>query len=44
MIIAQSGLGLRVAELLALRVQDIDFLRRTGQDRRSANPRQQVAR
>jgi integrase len=29
MIIAQTGLGLRIAELLALRVQDVDFLRRT---------------
>lgn len=28
MIIAQAGLGLRIAELLALRVQDVDFLRR----------------
>jgi integrase len=29
MVITQAGLGLRIAELLALRVQDIDFLRRT---------------
>jgi integrase len=29
MVITQAGLGLRVAELLALRVQDVDFLRRT---------------
>jgi integrase len=29
MVIAQAGLGLRVAELLALRVEDVDFLRRT---------------
>jgi integrase len=29
MVIAQAGLGLRLGELLALRVQDIDFLRRT---------------
>lgn len=29
MVIAQAGLGLRVGELLALRVDDIDFLRRT---------------
>lgn len=28
MVIAQAGLGLRVGELLALRVQDVDFLRR----------------
>lgn len=28
MIIAQSGLGLRIGELLALRVENIDFLRR----------------
>jgi integrase len=28
MVIAQAGSGLRVAELLALRVQDVDFLRR----------------
>jgi integrase len=29
MVITQAGLGPRVAELLALRVQDVDFLRRT---------------
>jgi integrase len=29
MVIAQAGLGLRVSELLALRVSDVDFLRRT---------------
>jgi integrase len=29
MVITQAGLGLRVAELLALRVRDVDFLRRT---------------
>jgi integrase len=29
MIIAQAGLGLRIAELLALRLEDIDFPRRT---------------
>ncbi|SDO01789.1 site-specific integrase [Geodermatophilus sp. DSM 45219] len=29
MVLAQAGLGLRIGELLALRVQDIDFLRRT---------------
>ena len=29
MVITQASLGLRVAELLALRVQDVDFLRRT---------------
>jgi integrase len=29
MVIAQAGLGLRIGELLALRVQDVDFLRRT---------------
>lgn len=29
MVYTQAGLGLRVGELLALRVQDIDFLRRT---------------
>jgi integrase len=29
MVITQAGLGLRAAELLALRVQDVDFLRRT---------------
>lgn len=29
MVIAQAGLGLRVGELLALRAQDVDFLRRT---------------
>jgi integrase len=29
MVIAQAGLGLRIGELVALRVQDVDFLRRT---------------
>ncbi|WP_448622154.1 tyrosine-type recombinase/integrase [Geodermatophilus sp. URMC 65] len=29
MVLAQAGLGLRIGELLALRVQDVDFLRRT---------------
>lgn len=29
MVLAQAGLGLRVGELLGLRVQDVDFLRRT---------------
>jgi integrase len=29
MVLAQAGLGLRMGELLALRVNDIDFLRRT---------------
>jgi integrase len=29
MVITQAGLGLRIGELMALRVQDIDFLRRT---------------
>lgn len=29
MVIAQAGLGLRIGELLALRVEDVDFLRRT---------------
>ena len=29
MVVAQAGLGLRVGELLALRVEDVDFLRRT---------------
>jgi integrase len=29
MVLAQAGLGLRIAEVLALRTQDIDFLRRT---------------
>jgi integrase len=29
MVLAQAGLGLRMGELLALRVQDVDFLRRT---------------
>jgi integrase len=29
MVITQAGLGLRVGELLALRVQDVNFLRRT---------------
>lgn len=29
MVITQAGLGLRIGELLALRVQDVDFLRRT---------------
>jgi integrase len=29
MVLAQAGLGLRIGELLALRVSDVDFLRRT---------------
>jgi integrase len=29
MVIAQAGLGLRIGELMALRVHDVDFLRRT---------------
>lgn len=29
MVIVQAGLGVRIGELLALRVQDVDFLRRT---------------
>jgi integrase len=29
MVLAQAGLGLRIGELLALRVQDVNFLRRT---------------
>ena len=29
MIVTQAGLGLRVAELLALRVEDVNFLGRT---------------
>lgn len=29
MVIAQAGLGLRIGELLSLRVQDVDFMRRT---------------
>lgn len=29
MVVAQAGTGLRIGELMALRVQDVDFLRRT---------------
>jgi len=29
MVLAQASLGLRIGELLALRVEDVDFLRRT---------------
>ena len=29
MVVAQSGLGLRIGEMLALRLEDVDFLRRT---------------
>ena len=29
MVLTQAGLGLRIGELLALRVDDVDFLRRT---------------
>jgi integrase len=29
LVIAQAGLGLRIGELFALRVADVDFLRRT---------------
>jgi integrase len=32
MVIAQAGLGLRLGELLAMRFQDVDFLRRTARD------------
>jgi integrase len=38
MVIAQAGLGLRVAELLALRVEDVDFLRRTVRVQWQASP------
>jgi len=45
MVLAQAGLGLRLGELLALRVEDVDFLRRTvriehqvGQDTRELVP------
>jgi integrase len=29
MVLTQAALGLRIGELLALRVEDVDFLRRT---------------
>ena len=43
MVIAQAGLGLRVAELLALRVQDVDFLRRTVRVEWQTKPRREAA-
>ena len=38
MVIAQAGLGLRIGELLALRVQDVDFLRRTARVEHQLEP------
>jgi integrase len=38
MVIAQAGLGLRVGELLALRLSDVDFLRRTVRIERQSFP------
>lgn len=42
MVLTQAGLGLRIGELLALRVEDVDFLRRTVrvQDQIDANTRE----
>jgi integrase len=42
MVITQAGLGLRVAELPALRVQDVDFLRRTVRVEFQTTPEWQV--
>ncbi|MDP9459586.1 MAG: site-specific integrase [Actinomycetota bacterium] len=39
MVVAQAGLGLRIGELLALRVQDVDFLRRTARVEFQVAPR-----
>ncbi|MDP9427963.1 MAG: site-specific integrase [Actinomycetota bacterium] len=39
MVIAQAGLGLRLGELLALRVEDVDFLRRTARVESQIAPR-----
>ena len=38
MVIAQAGLGLRVGELLGLRVQDVDWLRRSVRIEHQADP------
>lgn len=42
MVITQAGLGLRLGELLALRVQDVDFLRRTARVEFQIAPRSKV--
>lgn len=42
MIYTQAGLGLRIGELLALRVQDVDFLRRTARIEWQVEPRRQT--
>lgn len=39
MVLAQAGLGLRIGELLALRVEDVDFLRRTARVEWQVAPR-----
>ena len=39
MVIAQAGLGLRVGELLALRLADVDFLHREARIREQIHPR-----
>ena len=44
MIIIQAGLGLRIAELLALRLEDVDFLRRTVRVEWQLHPRWQAPR
>ncbi|MCU1668041.1 MAG: integrase family protein [Blastococcus sp.] len=42
MVLTQAGLGLRIGELLALRVGDIDFLRRTARVETQIAPRSKV--
>jgi integrase len=41
-VITQAGLGLRIGELLALRVEDVDFLRRTARVEWQIAPRSKV--
>lgn len=42
MVLAQAGLGLRISELLALRLADIDFLRRTARVEWQIAPHERV--
>jgi integrase len=41
-VVTQAGLGLRIGELLALRVEDVDFLRRTARVEWQIAPRSKV--
>src|SRR3954466_6516974 len=42
MVLTQAGLGLRIGELLALRVEDVDFLRRTARIEWQTAPRSKI--